>query len=283
MRHGFLNTVQPLVPIMACWDDHDYGYNDAGSDYPCGLESQVGWTCYHVSMFSVRRSGRIMSTSLPVNPSILTVRTSGTILQYSVPLRVALRYEVSVQLMLMDDDYRLGVYNSRMFSKPGSEENGIHVILLDNRSGRDPTYSKFGECRGSETRILLEEQWTWLEQELERESEIKIIGSGVQVRNRFKTGSIFHKGSVKSKVLPPTNQITRDLTEFCAHDSHNKEETSTTTFLDAIRRVGESDDWYGVPYEMWGEVPLERERLLGLVQRALNRGKTKVSAATGRD
>ena len=83
-------------------------------------------------------------------------------------------------------------------------------------------------------------------------------------------------------MLPPTNQITRDLTEFCAHDSHNKEDTSSTTFLDAIRRVGESGDWYGVPYEMWGEVPLERERLLGLVQRALNRGKTKVSGTTGR-
>ena len=84
--------------------------------------------------------------------------------------------------MLLDEACRLGVYNSRMFSKPSSEENGIHIILLDNRSGRDPTYSKFGECRGSETRILLEEQWSWLEQELERESEIKIIGSGVQVR-----------------------------------------------------------------------------------------------------
>ena len=29
------------IPIMAGWDDHDYGYNDAGSDYPCKEESQV--------------------------------------------------------------------------------------------------------------------------------------------------------------------------------------------------------------------------------------------------
>ena len=78
-------------------------------------------------------------------------------------------------------DYRPGVYNSRMFVKPGSEENGLHVIMLDARSGRDPTYSSAGVCKGSATRILTDAQWTWLEQELERESEIKIIGSGIQV------------------------------------------------------------------------------------------------------
>ena len=79
-------------------------------------------------------------------------------------------------------DYRPGVYNSRMFVKPGSEEEaGVHVILLDNRSGRDPTYDKFGECKGEETKILSDQQWTWLEAELDRESEIKIIGSGIQV------------------------------------------------------------------------------------------------------
>ena len=57
----------------------------------------------------------------------------------------------------------------------------MHVILLDNRSGRDPTYSKFGECQGSDTKILSHQQWAWLEEELERQSEIKIIGSGIQV------------------------------------------------------------------------------------------------------
>ena len=68
-----------------------------------------------------------------------------------------------------------------MFRKPGTEEPGVHVILLDNRSERDPTYSRFGECKGSATQMLSDTQWAWLESELERESEIKIIGSGVQV------------------------------------------------------------------------------------------------------
>ena len=214
-RHGLVSQTEPVIPIMACWDDHDYGYNDAGSDYPCSAESQAEWA-HHVNI----------PPSEPQHPD--------------------------------SPDYRPGVYNSRMFLKPGTEEEaGVHVILLDNRSGRDPTYDKFGECKGSDTKILSDQQWAWLEEELERQSEIKIIGSGIQV-------------------LPPTNLITRLLPEFCAHDSHNKEDNTTNTFLEAIARVGEGEEWYGVPYEMWGEVPLQREKLLGLAQRSLNRGKTQL-------
>ena len=144
-----------------------------------------------------------------------------------------------------------------MFRKPGTEENGIHVIILDNRSQRDPTFRRFGQCKGSETKMLGQDQWAWLEAELDRESEIKIIGSGVQV-------------------LPPTDIITRIPQVYCAHDIHNKEDTNTTTFIDSLARIGEGKQWYGVSYEMWGQVPLEREKLLRLAQRSINNGKTKV-------
>merc|ERR1712227_509560 len=56
-------------------------------------------------------------------------------------------------------DYRPGVYNSRMFRKPGTEENGIHVIILDNRSQRAPTFRRFGQCKGSETKMMGHDQW----------------------------------------------------------------------------------------------------------------------------
>ena len=28
------------IPVMATWDDHDYGSNNVGNDYPCPVESQ---------------------------------------------------------------------------------------------------------------------------------------------------------------------------------------------------------------------------------------------------
>ena len=82
--------------------------------------------------------------------------------------------------------------------------------------------SRFGECKGSDTQILSDDQWSWFESELDKESEIKIIGSGVQV-------------------LPPTDQITKFPEQFCAHDSHNGDsESNNNTFMEAIDRVGES-------------------------------------------
>ena len=39
-EHGPINSESP-IPIMAGWDDHDYGYNDAGNDYVCKEQSQV--------------------------------------------------------------------------------------------------------------------------------------------------------------------------------------------------------------------------------------------------
>ena len=39
-EHGPINSESP-IPIMAGWDDHDYGYNDAGNDYKCKEQSQV--------------------------------------------------------------------------------------------------------------------------------------------------------------------------------------------------------------------------------------------------
>ena len=156
-QHGPISEEAP-VPIMAGWDDHDYGYNDAGSDYACKEQSQV-------------KMG-VLSSSSSSSSSHQAEWANFVDIPASSPQHPA------------SPDYRPGVYNSRMFLKPGTEEEGIHLIILDNRSQRDPTFARFGECRGADTRMLGQDQWDWLQAELDRESEVKIIGSGVQVYNR---------------------------------------------------------------------------------------------------
>ena len=136
-QYGPANEESPF-PIMAGWDDHDYGYNDAGNDYLCAEQYQAEWAHF---------------TNIPETE----------------PQHPA------------SQDYRPGIYNSRMFLKPDSSVPGIHVMILDNRSQRDPTYKRFGECRGSKTEMISQDQWSWLENELNKKSEIKIIGSGTQV------------------------------------------------------------------------------------------------------
>ena len=82
---------------------------------------------------------------------------------------------------------------------------------------------------------------------------------------------------------------------LCAHDKHNRDSINNNTFFESIDRVDEDKNYNGpqginiprissrchegiipyVPSEIWAHVPLEREKLLGLAQQAINRKKTK--------
>ena len=39
-RSGPLNRIRGTTPVLATWDDHDYGLNDAGADYPYRAEAR---------------------------------------------------------------------------------------------------------------------------------------------------------------------------------------------------------------------------------------------------
>jgi alkaline phosphatase D len=94
------------------------------------------------------------------------------------------------------DGQRKGVYSSYMFSTDTGSA-GIHLINLDCRYHRSPTYIEYGTCQGALSTMLGSDQWEWLENELKRPSEIKVIGSGIQV-------------------LPPTN-LERNISDYCAY------------------------------------------------------------------
>lgn len=111
-------------PYLAIWDDHDYGQNNAGSEYPKKEESrQIFLDFWRVPANDPRRS-------------------------------------------------RPGNYGSAFF---GEGDRSVHVILLDGRSFR--TTDKF-DPNGT---MLGEDQWRWLEAEIQRPSAVKVIASGIQV------------------------------------------------------------------------------------------------------
>ncbi len=128
-----LNT----CPVLAIWDDHDYGKNDAGAEYQQREEAQkVFVNFWNDPPDSPRRK-------------------------------------------------RAGVYDARIF---GPEGKRVQVILLDTRYFRGPL--KTGEKRvggkyypelDASVPMLGEEQWKWLEEELNKPAEVRIIGSGIQV------------------------------------------------------------------------------------------------------
>jgi len=185
------------IPVMATWDDHDFGSNNDGKHYPKRVESQLEFLRH-----------------------------------FDIPA----------------DDPRYngqeGVYSAKIVGPQGQT---THVINLDARYFRSPTFSNYGTCEGDNSTMLGEKQWQWLQDELNKPSEIKVISSGIQV-------------------LPPLNQG-RNKSTYCAYGNGQK-------FTQAVASLNEQT-MSGTSYESWAEIPQEREKLLRMVQKSLNDGKTK--------
>lgn len=125
--------------IIATWDDHDYGANDAGREYP------------------KKRESRDLFMDFWNEPADSPRRT------------------------------REGIYTSYMF---GPEGRRVQVILPDNRWFRSGLLSITEEPadRGPylvnsdpKATMLGSIQWEWLENELRRPAELRILASSTQV------------------------------------------------------------------------------------------------------
>ena len=133
------------VPIIATWDDHDFGWNDTGKGYPYKEESkEIFLDFFDEPANSPRRE----------HP---------------------------------------GIYHSYMHTY-GDQK--LQIILLDGRTFRDDLkpykdemdhdrrYSFYNNDYAPHTDTTLtflgETQWAWLGEELKKEADIRIIGSGTQ-------------------------------------------------------------------------------------------------------
>ena len=132
------------VPILATWDDHDYGWNDSGKYYPYKKESkEIFLKFFEEPLHSERR--------------------------------------------LHD-----GIYTSQFYEGNGKK---LQVILLDNRTFRDNLRTYRGEYhtmekyfypldyfphQAEDSTLLGEAQWKWLEEELKKPADLRLICSGSQ-------------------------------------------------------------------------------------------------------
>lgn len=137
--HQGFQDLKKLCPVLAVWDDHDYGLNDSGGEFPKKKESREIFLDF-----------------------------------WGVPPNAARRSHE-------------GIYDATIFGPKGRR---VQIILLDTRYNRSPLKQlvkrKPGEGRytadrnGSST-ILGEAQWLWLEEQLAKEADIRLIVSSIQV------------------------------------------------------------------------------------------------------
>jgi alkaline phosphatase D len=131
--------LRATCPVLAVWDDHDYGANDAGKEYPMKRASRrIFLDFWEIPPDASRRK----------NPGIYDTVLVGS-------------FERSVQIILLDTRY----------------------FRTSLRRGRAPTpiWGPYLPDNRADATLLGDEQWDWLEQQLELPARIRVIVSSVQV------------------------------------------------------------------------------------------------------
>ncbi|MBP9196703.1 MAG: alkaline phosphatase family protein [Saprospiraceae bacterium] len=137
-------ALKQSTKILATWDDHDYGWNDVGRHYPLKKESKEIFLHYFDEPQDSKRRSRD------------------------------------------------GIYTSYMYDYQG---NKLQIILLDTRTFRDNLRPYKGELSENEayfytldysphtngdSTLLGADQWKWLEMELAKPADVRIIASSTQ-------------------------------------------------------------------------------------------------------
>lgn len=132
-------SLKKTCPVLATWDDHDYGGNDAGAEYPKKKESQQ----LFLDAFDIPKDS---------------------------PLRK-----------------QEGVYQSYIFGPKGKR---VQIILLDTRYHRSalkknpkasPFKGNYIANNDADATILGKAQWKWLEEQLKKPAEIRLLCSSIQI------------------------------------------------------------------------------------------------------
>lgn len=146
------------VPILAIWDDHDFGENDAGGDYPMKAQSrQLFCDFWDVPADSPRRTRDGIYTAEILGPA-------GQAIQVLMP---DLRWN-RTSLRKLD----LGGLDYKAWAK-GLETRGQPV---PGPYERNPDLA---------ATMLGEPQWAWLEGELRKPADLRILASSLQVLADF--------------------------------------------------------------------------------------------------
>ena len=130
-------------PVLAIWDDHDFGLNDAGREW---LDTEPG---SHAKELFLNFFGEPLSSNRRERP---------------------------------------GIYDATIV---GPEGRRVQFILLDTRSFRTPlTENPAGKPEGlgpyvpnadTAAELLGEDQWQWLETQLAKPADVRVLASSIQV------------------------------------------------------------------------------------------------------
>jgi alkaline phosphatase D len=153
--------LRAAVPVLATWDDHDYGENDAGAEYPMKDASRRAFLSFWGEPAdSARWQHDGVYTSQVFGPPGRRVQVILLDLRYNrTPIHVDPRWDDY-------DDY--GRWARRAARAEGAVVPGPYA------RNPDPAATQLGA-----------RQWAWLERQLREPADLRLIGSSLQVLADF--------------------------------------------------------------------------------------------------
>ncbi|MEX0299254.1 MAG: alkaline phosphatase D family protein [Kordiimonas sp.] len=149
LKPGF-QELRSKTPVIATWDDHDYGENDAGREYPMKQQSKkIFLDFWQEPSDSARRRSR---------DGIYTSYMLGT-------------DKERVQVILLD---------LRWDRSPLK-----HVDATEAKRRDQMAFGPYLPDTEPGAAMLGENQWNWLEEELKKPAKLRIIGSSLQFISTF--------------------------------------------------------------------------------------------------
>jgi alkaline phosphatase D len=135
--------LKETCPVLATWDDHDYGENDAGAEYPKRAESQQVFLDFF---------GEPEDSPRRTREGIYDAKLFGPVGR-------------RVQVILLDTRYfRSPLMRGAQKAEPGEGYRGPYIPNEE-----------------ASATVLGEAQWNWLEEQLHVPAELRIIASSIQV------------------------------------------------------------------------------------------------------
>lgn len=141
----FFRELRARVPILATWDDHDFGANDAGADYPKRLAAKEEFLRWIDEPADSPRRGR---------EGVYDAHIFGP------PGK-------RVQVILLDTRY----FRSPLKRVPKAEQKLVGGAYIPNPD--------------TSTTLLGDTQWSWLKEQLFQPAELRLIASSIQFVSEF--------------------------------------------------------------------------------------------------
>ncbi len=203
--------------VIATWDDHDYGENDAGREYPMKAQSKEIFLDFFNEPEGTERRTR--------DGGIYTSYTYGPAGQ-------------RVQIILLD---------TRWARSPINE-----VSDAEYEARQEVGAGPYTATTGPDARMLSEAQWTWLEETLREPAELHIIGTSIpflQDGTGWETWANFP--DEKGRMVDLIQETGANGTFFITGDTHwaqfSKRTSDAPYPLWEVNSSGLTENWESIP------------------------------------